>query len=323
MDLLHKTGTHGPMKDDSVDLAALHDQLGDGYADRLGIEKKCEIDGVGRGTLLRDKRPDLFLKLRRENRHLQTTAVAGIGHRRPWPAGIGDHADTFPPQGRLCRQGPADPVKVFDGADADDPGLLKEAVVEMIGPCHRSGMAGTSPCTGSRTAHILGQNRLVRRNPARYLQKARRILQPLDIEGDRSGLFIFSQIRKSLVNIDINFITKADRFAEANPPPAQQPQGLGDIGAALRSHPQQPRGADERHYRNIKGEGAVQQADAVGPEKADPVAPGDLFQLFLQSKSFAAGLSKTGRNHHRPFGPDLAKIVHQADHLIRGHDKDG
>ena len=74
--------------------------------------------------------------------------------------GIGDDGKPVAAESRLSGVDPPVGVKVLDGVAADDPGLLKDAVVEEIGTGECPGVTEARPGACSRSADVLGEDRL-------------------------------------------------------------------------------------------------------------------------------------------------------------------
>ena len=156
-----------------------------------------------------------------------------MGDGRPRPSGVGDHGEPVAAQPRLGGVDPAVGVKVFDGMATDDPGLPEDAFVENIGAGQGAGVAEARPGAGGRSAHVLGEDRLQRRDPPGGFDEPPAVADPLDVKDDRLRLFVRAQIFEDVDEADIGLVSAADRLAEADSPLLEVGERLGDVGAAL------------------------------------------------------------------------------------------
>ncbi len=142
------------MQNDRIDLAAFHHHLRQGEREFVHAQVKRHIDGIGRRGVRLDMFSDFVLQSVGEAGHFQTDRIAGIGNGCGGPAGIGHDADSFAAHRRLCGQRPAVIVKIFNGVDPDDAGLLENTVIEEIRTGHGAGVTQPRARAGGGTAHV-------------------------------------------------------------------------------------------------------------------------------------------------------------------------
>ncbi len=169
------------MEDETVRLAAFHDELGDGDGQELHIQMEGEIHRIGASGMGRDQRADLRLQGVGEagNRHAAQVGVMGDGRSRS--SGVGDHGEPVATQPRLGGVDPAVGVKVFDGMATDDSGLPEDAFIENVGAGQGAGVAEARPGAGRRSAHVLGEDRFQRRDPPRGFDEPPAVADPFDV----------------------------------------------------------------------------------------------------------------------------------------------
>ncbi len=114
-----------------------------------------------------------------------------------------------------------------------------------------------------------------------------------------------------------------------------QGHGLGDVEVILVQHVQQDVTEDAalgddgdvarhqglgQYLHRGQAVGGVYQADAIGADDPDAVAPGDLGRMVLQAPAFLPHFGEAGTLYHHVVDAPVAYLLHHPRHLRRGND---
>ena len=306
-----KAGRHGPVKDNAVNLAAFHDRPGDFVGYNVHFKIEGQVHRVSCRRVRRDERLQARLKFVAEPGDGHASQFAGIGNCGARPARIGYDTHTVSPDAGLRCQGPPEPVEVFNRMDTDDACLPEKALIHVVraGQGARMAHAGAGPCLSA--ADILGQHGLAGSDLSRNIKKAAHIADALNVQGYGPGVFVIPQVFQRVNYVYVRLIAHADRLAEADAPLFQIGEDLGHIGTALGRKAQQARFGLKPRDRGVQRYLAVDDAHAVGPDKAYTVFVRDRIEQLLLLPAVGTGLFKTGGYHHRVPGAFLPELFHK------------